>query len=69
MNATLYPMITATVFGIVALAHLARVVFAWPVEIARGAVPAWISIVALLVAGTLCVWGLRLARATRRHGN
>lgn len=69
MNSTTrYPMISATVFGIVALAHLARVVFGWPVEIAHGSVPAWISIVATLVAASLCGWGVSLARGTRRNG-
>jgi len=59
---TSYAAISATVFGIISLAHLARLVFGWPVEIAHGAVPGWISAIAWLAAGGLCVWGFRLAR-------
>jgi hypothetical protein len=62
---TRYPLVSATVFGIVSLAHLARIVFGWPVEIAHDAIPAWTSVVATLAAATLCVWGFSLARRAR----
>jgi hypothetical protein len=65
-RSTLYPTISATIFGLVSLAHLSRVVFGWPLEIGHGNVPAWMSAVAWLAAAGLCVWGFSLARSGRR---
>ncbi|HXM81229.1 MAG TPA: hypothetical protein VN929_04810 [Burkholderiales bacterium] len=56
-----YVQITGVIFGIVALTHVARLVFGWSAEVAGSAVPLWISWVAIVVAGALCIWAFRLA--------
>ncbi len=57
-----YLRVSSALFGLIALGHLLRLVRHWSVEIAGGPVPTWISLVALVVAAGLCLWGLRLLR-------
>jgi hypothetical protein len=52
----------ATIFGIVALVHLLRLIMGWSIVIDAWAVPMWLSWVGLLVAGALSYFGMRLAR-------
>lgn len=55
-----YLRISSALFGLIALAHLLRLLRHWPAVIAGQPVPAWISIVALVVTATLSIWALRL---------
>jgi len=48
-----YLVVTGLLFGAVALAHLLRLIYASPVQIAAE------------VAGGLCIWGFALARGVR----
>ncbi|MGA2617847.1 MAG: hypothetical protein ABSF26_09565 [Thermoguttaceae bacterium] len=57
-----YFVVSGSIFGLVALAHLARAVYQAPVEVAGWAVPIWPSWGGLVVAGLLCVWAFRLLR-------
>ena len=62
MNRTsLYPAVSATLFAAAFLAHLSRLVWHWPLEIAHGEVPGWYSVVGLLASGALSAWGYALA--------
>ena len=61
-----YIRITGVVFAIVALAHVLRVVLDWPAQVAGWVVPIWISWVAILGAGALCVWAFRLVGRARQ---
>ncbi len=60
-----YLVVTGLLFGAVALAHLLRLIYASPVQIAAEVVPMWISVIGLVVAGGLCIWGFALARGVR----
>jgi hypothetical protein len=60
-----YLIVTGIVFGAVALAHLLRLIYGWSVQIGAEVVPMWISAIALLVAGVLCVWAFAIARGAR----
>jgi hypothetical protein len=62
MNGRPYFVITASILMIVAIAHLTRLLFHWPVVLAGWSVPVWISLPGLLVPGALAWWGFRLAR-------
>jgi hypothetical protein len=62
MAALPYARLAGLVFGLVALAHVARLVFAVPVTIGAAAIPMPVSWAGILVAGTLCVLGLRAGR-------
>ena len=65
MNSKSFFLMAGTVFGIVAIAHLLRIVMALPVTIGGWAVPIWVSWVAVIVAGGLSTLGLRLARTAQ----
>jgi drug/metabolite transporter (DMT)-like permease len=60
-----YLRVTGTLFGLIALGHLLRLLRHWPAEIAGWIVPAWISILGLVIAGCLTFWAVRLQRALR----
>ena len=62
-RATLYFPVSATIFGLVSLAHLSRVLWHWPLEIGHDLVPDWYSIVGLVLSAAMCAWGIRVARS------
>jgi hypothetical protein len=55
-----YLRISSALFGLIALAHLLRLLRHWPAVIAGHPVPGWVSMVALVVTATLSIWALRL---------
>lgn len=62
MNRERYFLITAIVFMVVALAHLARIVFGWSFVIDGWSVPMWVSWVAAAATGALAYYGFLFSR-------
>lgn len=62
MNHKTYCGVSATLFTIVALAHLTRLFYGWPVEINATAIPMGVSWVGFIVPGALAAWGFREGR-------
>jgi hypothetical protein len=64
MNAIAKPylILSATMFGLVCLAHVARVLNATPVLVDGWSAPMAVSWVGALVTAALSIWGFRLAR-------
>ena len=62
MSSNGFCRIAASLFGIVALAHAARLALDVPVTIGSTPMAMWISWLGLLVAGGLSVWGFRASR-------
>jgi len=60
-----YIGLTGVLFGVIALVHVARLVFDWPAQIAGWAVPGWLSWIAILASGALCIWAFRLVTGAR----
>lgn len=58
--------IAATVFGLVCLAQLTRLIMHIEVVIAGWAAPFWVSGIALVVTGTLSVWLWKISNGLRR---
>jgi len=54
---SLYTLVSASIFAVVALLHVVRLAKAWPVEIGPYSVPMWLSWVGLIVAGLMMIWG------------
>jgi len=52
-----YLTISSTVFAVVAVAHIARAIAQWPIQIGPVAVPLELSWPAGIVAGALSLWG------------
>jgi hypothetical protein len=61
-----YRTISGMVFGLIAIGQGIRAAMQVPVQVGTTAIPVWVSWVALLVAGSLCVWAFRLSAEHRR---
>jgi hypothetical protein len=59
---TRYLAVSGTVFGLIALLHLLRVVTGWHVTVAVYSVPLWFSIIAIAVFSCLAGWAVRLSQ-------
>jgi hypothetical protein len=62
MNAKTYCAISATLFTMVSIAHLLRLILGWPVDIAGLSVPMFVSLMGFAVPGSLAIWGFRETR-------
>ena len=65
MNNKTFVLIAATIFGIVAIAHVLRLFMALPVTIGGWVIPLSVSWVAAIVAGGLSYAGFHFARASK----
>jgi hypothetical protein len=54
------------VFGLIALLQGIRAVMQVPVQVGTTTVPVWVSWVAVMVAGALCVWAFRSSGEQQR---
>jgi hypothetical protein len=62
MSQKTYCLISGTLFLIIAVMHLLRLILGWEVSIAGWTAPAWISILGLIVPGLLSAAGFSVAR-------
>jgi hypothetical protein len=69
MSRKAYLLVAASIFSLVGLLHLARIVFGWSVVIGSWSVPMWLSWVGLIVAGALAYFGFSLAAQPPRKGS
>ena len=61
MKTQYYCRISATLFTVVALAHLTRLVNGWSLEVETVAIPLWVSVLGVLGPGVLALFGFRSA--------
>ena len=57
-----YVVVSGVLFGLIALVQAVRALNQWSVQVAGFDMPVWVSWVATVVAGSLCVWAFRSAR-------
>ena len=62
MTASNFARFAGTLFGLVALAHVARLVLDVPVTIGNAPIPMAASWLGAAVGAALCAWGWRVAR-------
>ncbi len=62
MDEKTFSLVAGMIFGLVALFHLLRIFSQWPLIIGDWSVPKSVSWVALIVAGGLALFGLRLGQ-------
>jgi uncharacterized membrane protein YhaH (DUF805 family) len=62
LNRKTYMAVTATLFLVVAIVHLLRIIFGWQAEIGGLSIPFWVSWLGVLVAGALAYFGFTLKR-------
>jgi hypothetical protein len=60
----LFDSVAATIFAIVSLLHLLRIVFGWEVQIGVNTIPFWVSWGGMFAAAGLAVWGFALTNTT-----
>ena len=65
MDQRTYNIVTATLFLIIAVLHLLRVILGWPARIGGLDIPLWASWLAILVTGGLGYCGFRLSAGAR----
>ena len=63
-----YLQTSGAVFGVIAVVHLLRLLWHWPIDLAGQLVPLWVSWLGLVLSGALSIWALRLIRAIPRTG-
>ncbi|MFQ5937114.1 MAG: hypothetical protein ACE5LB_11985 [Acidiferrobacterales bacterium] len=56
-----YCAVSGTLFSVVALAHLMRLMYGWHIQVDDLAVPMWVSWAGLFIPGLLAVWAFRVA--------
>ena len=54
-----YVVVSGVLFGVIAVVQAVRALNQWPVHVGDFDVPVWASWVAMVVAGSLCVWAFR----------
>ena len=54
-----YGVVSGVIFSVIAVVQAVRALNQWPVHIGDFNVPVWASWVAMIVAGSLCVWAFR----------
>jgi len=57
-----YLLVSGLVFAVVAVVHILRLAYGWPVQIAGFSVPVDASWAGMVVPAALCVWAFALAR-------
>ena len=63
MTGSGYRTISGVVFGLIALGHGIRAALQVPATLGSTPIPIWVSWVAVVFAGALCVWAFRSSRA------
>jgi hypothetical protein len=61
MGANTFLIVSGGIFGLVTILQIARLAFRWPIRIASIDIPLAASWIAVLLAGSLCIWAFRLA--------
>jgi hypothetical protein len=64
MKLKAFLLTSSALFGLVAVAHLTRLVFHWQIAIGDSVVPYWASVPGLIVSGALAAWGLYLSASS-----
>ena len=64
MNTKPYLYVSASIFTLVALMHLTRLIQGWPVQLGEQMIPMAASWAGIVIAGALALWGFRSALRT-----
>ena len=54
-----YVVVSGVLFGVIAVVQAVRALNQWPAQVGGFDIPVWVSWVAMVVAGSLCVWAFR----------
>ncbi len=62
MKQKTFTLLAGAIFALIALGHLSRLIFQWPILLGGWSVPLWVNGAALLISGYLAYEGFRLGR-------
>lgn len=62
MGRKAYLIISGSIFGLISIMHMVRLINRWTFQLGDWTFPVWISWFGLFISGTLCLWAYRLAR-------
>lgn len=62
MKQKTFSLLASAVFSLIALGHLSRLVFEWPILLGGWTVPFWVNWVALPIFAYLAYQGFRMSR-------
>ena len=65
MKSNCYQLVSGSVFGVIAALQAIRAFLQVPVQVGTQDVPVLISWLAVVIAGSLCIWAFRTARQSR----
>jgi hypothetical protein len=54
-----YVVVSGACFGVVAVLQAVRALNQWSVHVGTFEIPVWASWIAMVIAGSLCVWAFR----------
>lgn len=54
-----YIVVSGAVFGVIAVLQALRALNQWPMQLGTIGIPVWASWLAMVVAGSLCVWAFQ----------
>ena len=57
-----YILVSGVLFAAIALAHVLRLLYQWPMQVDQLEIPHWPSAIAIVVTGGLAIWAFRLAK-------
>jgi hypothetical protein len=63
-----YLRASTILFGLLATVQLIRLIRGWPIVVAGLSIPVWVSGIAVLIVGSMAVWGMRTLARTRAGG-
>jgi hypothetical protein len=61
-----YLVLSGFVFLLVAVFHLLRLIYQWPILVSTQTIPFWLSCVGLPASSAYCVWAVWLFRKERK---
>jgi hypothetical protein len=62
-----YLRVSGTLFGLIALGHLLRLLYRVPAELGQWVVPLWASVIGLILPAALALWAFRLVQRVERQ--
>jgi hypothetical protein len=55
-----YLRVSSLIFALLTLAHVLRLVWRWPLLVAGRPLPAFASVIAIAITGSMAIWAWRL---------
>jgi hypothetical protein len=65
MKRSSYQTVSGLAFGLITLGQAIRAVRELPVQVGAISIPVWVSWIAVVVAGGLCLWAFRSSAANQ----